>query len=83
MCRYEGYVARQEDLAKRQLAHDEVPLPTDLDYTEIHGLDLEAREKLSAIRPATLGQAGRIAGISPAAITCIEIQLRKLQGKRR
>ena len=83
MCRYEGYVARQEDLAKRQLAHDEVPLPAELDYVEIHGLDLEAREKLSAIRPATLGQAGRIAGISPAAITCIEIQLRKLQGKRR
>lgn len=82
MCRYEGYVIRQEELAKRQLAHDAVLLPADLDYTEIHGLDLEAREKLSSIRPATLGQAGRIAGISPAAITCIEIQLRKLQGKK-
>ena len=79
-CRYAGYVERQEQLARRMDNAEHVRLPEDLDYQTVAGLTSEAREKLSAVRPATLGQAGRIPGITPAALACIEIQLRKLPG---
>jgi tRNA uridine 5-carboxymethylaminomethyl modification enzyme len=76
--RYEGYVKRQEELARRMSRAEKTPLPPDLDYNSIAGLTLEVREKLSAVRPLTLGQAGRIPGITPAALNSIEIQLKKL-----
>ena len=75
--RYAGYVARQQEAAKRLQHAEATPLPPDLEYSVIPGLTAEAREKLHAIRPATLGQAARIPGLTPAAIACIEIQLRK------
>jgi tRNA uridine 5-carboxymethylaminomethyl modification enzyme len=58
---------------------EKTPLPGDLDYHSIAGLTTEVREKLSAVRPRTLGQAGRIPGITPAALNNIEIQLKKLR----
>ena len=76
--RYAGYVSRQEEAARRLLAAENVSLPPDMDYGRVAGLTTEARERLSAVRPATLGQAGRIPGITPAALSCIEIQLKKL-----
>lgn len=79
--RYAGYVSRQEEAARRLLAAENASLPPDLDYGQVAGLTTEAREKLSAVRPATLGQAGRIPGITPAALACIEIQLKKLSRK--
>ena len=80
-CRYAGYVSRQEEAAKRLLAAEGIRLPEKLEYAQVAGLTTEAREKLSAIRPTTLGQAGRIPGITPAALACIEIQLKKLSRK--
>jgi len=76
-CKYEGYLARQE----RQIAGfrnlEHIRLPEELDYHRIPHLRFEAREKLSALRPATLGQAGRIAGVTPADIIVIQIFLKK------
>ena len=79
--RYAGYVSRQEEAARRLLTAETAGLPPDLDYGQVAGLTTEAKEKLSAVRPTTLGQAGRIPGITPAALACIEIQLKKLSRK--
>ena len=77
-CRYAGYVERQEQLARRRGNAEHLRLPGGLEYAAVAGLTSEAREKLSAIQPTTLGQAGRIPGITPAALACIEIHLRKM-----
>lgn len=76
--RYAGYVARQEEAAQRMAGIEHTPLPAGLDYSLVAGLTTEAKEKLNTIRPRTLGQAARIPGLTPAAITCLEIQLKKL-----
>jgi tRNA uridine 5-carboxymethylaminomethyl modification enzyme len=76
--KYAGYLRRQEELVSRASRHENVPLPPDLDYAAIPGLPREAVEKLTRIAPLTLGQAGRISGITPAAVSCIEIRLKKL-----
>jgi len=75
--RYAGYVVRQQETARRMANTENTALPKDMDYTRIAGLTTEAKEKLSAIKPLTLGQAARIPGITPAALACIEIQLKK------
>ncbi len=79
--KYAGYLRRQEDLAARMGSLDSRPLPEDLDYAAVAGLTREAVEKLSRVLPATLGQAGRISGITPAALACIDIHLAKLGRK--
>lgn len=76
--RYAGYVSRQEENAKRSRAAEHTPLPPAIDYASVAGLTREAREKLAEIRPTTLGQASRIPGITPAALACLEIQIKKL-----
>ncbi len=76
--KYEGYLRRQEDLVARAGRREAAAIPADLDYAAIPGLSREAVEKLSRISPLTLGQAGRISGITPAALACIEIRLKKL-----
>ncbi|MDL2315777.1 tRNA uridine-5-carboxymethylaminomethyl(34) synthesis enzyme MnmG [Desulfovibrio sp. OttesenSCG-928-A18] len=81
--RYAGYVERQEEMARRREDADRISLPPDLDYSLVPGLTNEAREKLSAIAPATLGQASRIPGVTPAAVSCIEIALKRLERARR
>ena len=75
--KYEGYLAKQRRLAAGLHSLDNAVLPADLDYQEISHLRAEAKEKLSAIRPDNLGQAGRIGGITPADITVIRIHLKK------
>jgi tRNA uridine 5-carboxymethylaminomethyl modification enzyme len=75
--KYEGYLQRQQQLVERAREHDEVRLPEDLDYSQVAGLTREAVEKLNEIRPMTLGQAGRISGITPAAVGCVEVWLKK------
>ncbi|MEF2143970.1 MAG: tRNA uridine-5-carboxymethylaminomethyl(34) synthesis enzyme MnmG [Desulfovibrionaceae bacterium] len=75
--RYEGYITRQEELVLRMEHAESVTLPPDLDYTHISGLTREVVEKLDRVRPHTLAQAGRISGITPAALSCIEIHLKK------
>ncbi len=76
---YEGYLERQKELAGQASALEKTPLPADMPYSDVAGLTLEAVEKLSAIRPASLGQAGRIPGITPAAVACLDIHLRKIR----
>ena len=73
--KYEGYVRRQEDAARKLRKMDDVPLPPDLDYAAIAGLRTEAAQKLSAVRPLSIGQAQRISGVNPADITVLMIYL--------
>ena len=73
--KYAGYLARQEKQVEEFEKEEARLLPPDLDYAAIPGLRLEAREKLSAIRPVSLGQAGRISGVSPADIAVLLIYL--------
>ncbi|OGR35343.1 MAG: tRNA uridine-5-carboxymethylaminomethyl(34) synthesis enzyme MnmG [Desulfovibrionales bacterium GWA2_65_9] len=76
--RYASYLEREFELVERSRGLEDTALPPDLDFAEVSGLTREAVEKLLRIRPATLGQAGRISGITPAAVTCLQIHLRKL-----
>ncbi len=71
--KYAGYLDRQRQMVARGAHLEMTPLPEALDYTQVAGLSLEVVEKLSKIRPVTLAQAGRISGITPAAIACLEI----------
>ena len=78
--KYQGYLLKQEKGVQQLLRLEHQKLPDDLDYNEILHLRSEARQKLSAFRPYTLGQAGRIGGITPADIMVIQIHLRKTCG---
>ncbi len=82
--KYAGYVARQREEIERFRRWEAMRLPENLNYWEIPGLSTEVREKLSRVRPTSLGQASRISGITPAAISAIQIYLKKhgLKGKR-
>jgi tRNA uridine 5-carboxymethylaminomethyl modification enzyme len=75
--KYEGYVNRQMEMVERFQKIENLKLPDTLDYADISGLSKEAREKLSRIRPRSLGQASRISGITPAAISLLSIYLKK------
>jgi len=75
--RYEGYLAKQERLVAGFSALESKEIPPDLDYDKIIHLRAEAKEKLSAFRPGTLGQASRISGITPADIIVLQIHLKK------
>ncbi len=78
--RYHGYIERQRQEIARARAHEETRLPEDIDYSEVRGLSSEVCEKLSDFRPATLGQASRIAGITPAAVSVLLVHLKKRAG---
>lgn len=75
--KYAGYIERQQDEVERQRRNEETRLPEDLDYVQVAGLSHEVRQKLSEARPATLGQAGRLPGITPAAISILIVHLKK------
>ena len=75
--KYQGYVTRQTEMVQRFQKMEELKLPSNIDYSEIHGLSREVREKLMQIRPRSLGQASRIAGITPAAISLLSVYLKK------
>ena len=73
--KYAGYVKRQLDEAARQAKSEDRRLPSDIDYKKIRGLRIEAAEKLERVRPASIGQASRISGVSPADISVLLIWL--------
>lgn len=75
MVKYEGYIKREADLAAKTLRLDGVRLPDSFDYEAVKSLSTEARQKLSRIRPATIGQASRIPGVSPADISILLLLL--------
>ena len=75
--KYEGYIQRQQKQVEDFRKMERRRLPPDLDYSSIQGLRLEAREKLNAVRPADLGQASRISGVSPADVTALMIYLER------
>ena len=75
--KYAGYIDRQTEMVERFKKIENVRLPEDLDYSGITGLSREVREKLTRIRPRSLGQASRISGITPAAISLLSVYLRK------
>ncbi|MDN5862686.1 MAG: tRNA uridine-5-carboxymethylaminomethyl(34) synthesis enzyme MnmG, partial [Salinisphaera sp.] len=77
--RYAGYVARQHLEIERSRRHEQMPLPRNLDYAAVPGLSSEVREKLAAHCPATLGQAGRIPGVTPAAVSLLLVHLKKAE----
>ncbi len=79
ICKYEGYLKRQAQLAAQSKGMEHTVLPADLVYHGIPGLSREVTEKLAAARPHTLGQAARISGVTPAAIACLEVHLKKLE----
>ena len=76
--KYSGYMERQKAMVQRTLHLEKTPLPRDIDYRAVPGLSNEVVEKLCRIRPENLGQAGRISGVTPAAVDCLEIHLHKL-----
>jgi len=75
--KYEGYIQRQLREVEKFKSLEKIKIPSEFDYIRVHGLSNELREKLSTIRPISLGQASRIPGITPAAISIIMIYLKK------
>jgi tRNA uridine 5-carboxymethylaminomethyl modification enzyme len=75
--KYSGYLERQADEIGRVERHEATALPRDLDYETVTGLSREIRERLSVLRPETVGQASRVAGVTPAALSLLIVHLRK------
>jgi tRNA uridine 5-carboxymethylaminomethyl modification enzyme len=75
--KYSGYLKRQMQEIDRQQRHEETLLPLDIDYSAVSGLSNEARQALGAVRPQTLGQAARIPGLTPAAVSLLLVHLKK------
>jgi tRNA uridine 5-carboxymethylaminomethyl modification enzyme len=78
--KYSGYIERQQDDIDRQRKHDALTLPQDLDYGAVAGLSNEVRQKLAAAKPDTLGQASRLPGITPAAVSVLLVHLKRRAG---
>lgn len=77
LAKYAGYIDRQTDEIERLRAAETTALPADFDYEQVKGLSNEVKQKLGTVRPETLGQAGRIPGVTPAAISLLMIYLKK------
>ena len=78
--KYSGYIDRQSDEIERHRRHEQTRLPAEIDYTSVRGLSNEVRQRLGEARPATLGQAARLPGITPAALSLLLVHLRKNGG---
>jgi len=77
--KYSGYIERQHNEIKRSQRHEHTLLPEGIDYDQIHGLTAEVKQKLKTVLPSTLGQASRISGITPVAISILLVYLKKRQ----
>jgi tRNA uridine 5-carboxymethylaminomethyl modification enzyme len=74
--KYQGYIERQQEEIARYEHYEDLKLPQDVDYGSLRGLSVEVRQKLSLHRPETLGQASRISGVTPAAISVLLVHLK-------
>jgi tRNA uridine 5-carboxymethylaminomethyl modification enzyme len=81
--KYAGYLDRQQAEIVRQQRHQDQPLPLDFDYTMVRGLSNEACEKLQVVRPETIGQAARIPGMTPAAVSLLLVHIKKFRTARK
>ncbi len=79
--RYAGYIERQQEEIARLRQREEQPIPEALDYDQVRGLSSEVREKLKQARPVTIGQAGRLPGVTPAAVSLLLVHLKKRGGR--
>jgi tRNA uridine 5-carboxymethylaminomethyl modification enzyme len=75
LVKYEGYLAREQEMADKHNRLEDVSIPADFEYLKLESMSFESREKLTKIRPATIGQASRISGVSPSDISVILIHL--------
>ncbi|MEO1766539.1 tRNA uridine-5-carboxymethylaminomethyl(34) synthesis enzyme MnmG [Thiobacter aerophilum] len=80
--KYQGYIDRQREEVQRHRATEHLRLPPDLDYREVRGLSIEVQQKLNAHKPETLGQAARISGVTPAAISLLLVHLKRRESQR-
>ena len=82
--KYQGYIERQQVEIERSAQQENTRLPQDLDYAKISGLSIEAQQKLAKHQPETLGQAARISGITPAAISVLMVYAKRgFSGQRK
>jgi tRNA uridine 5-carboxymethylaminomethyl modification enzyme len=81
--KYAGYIDRQHEEVARHLAQDALPIPAALDYHDVRGLSNEVRQKFAAVKPETIGQAARISGVTPAAISLLLVHLKRGAGDAR
>lgn len=79
--KYAGYIDRQKEEVQKNLEHEETEIPADFDYSCAKGLSFEIKQKLERVRPTTIGQAQRISGVTPAAISLLLIHLKRNSGK--
>jgi tRNA uridine 5-carboxymethylaminomethyl modification enzyme len=75
--KYAGYIDKQHDEVERAASYEHLKLPPDLDYSAVHALSFEVRQKLAKHRPETLGQASRVSGVTPAAVSLLLVHLKK------
>jgi len=75
--KYAGYIDRQIEMVERSQGYENIIIPTDIDYSQVDSLSTEVRENLDKVRPLSLGQAGRIQGVTPAALAILNVYLRK------
>ncbi|MEE8541913.1 MAG: tRNA uridine-5-carboxymethylaminomethyl(34) synthesis enzyme MnmG, partial [Desulfobacterales bacterium] len=81
--KYEGYIDRQLREIEKFKHLEQIRIPDDFDFTRVHGLSNELKEKLSVVKPTSLGQASRMDGITPAAISVLMITLKAAQKKQK
>ena len=79
--KYAGYIERQRDEVQRHLAQEQLPIPADMDYASVRGLSREVQQKFTQQRPETVGQASRIQGVTPAAISLLLVHLKRRAGR--
>lgn len=77
--KYAGYIAKQQDEVERQAASEAQRIPDDIDYDAITGLSMEVKDRLKTSRPETIAQAGRVSGVTPAAISLLLIHIKRMQ----
>jgi tRNA uridine 5-carboxymethylaminomethyl modification enzyme len=80
--KYDGYIARQQDEVARHESRETTRIPASLDYDQVRGLSIEVRQRLNAHRPETVGQAARLSGVTPAAISLLLVHLKRIQRAR-